>query len=100
MIWEKIPEGKLTEYRFNSSGYRNNADFGPKSPGTYRIVMVGTSVAAGFRVPQGQTIGALLPAELSRRTGARSRSTMKPFPGVPRGPSLAFSMRHLPPILT
>jgi len=71
VIWEKIPEGKPTEYRFNSSGYRNNADFGPKSPGTYRIVMVGTSVAAGFRVPQGQTIAALLPAELSRRTGRK-----------------------------
>jgi hypothetical protein len=71
VVWEKIPEGKLTEYRFNSSGYRDNADFGPKSPGTYRIVMVGTSVAAGFRVPQGQTVGALLPAELSRRTGRK-----------------------------
>jgi hypothetical protein len=71
VIWEKIAEGKPTEYRFNSSGYRNNADFGPKSPGTYRIVMMGTSVAAGFRVPQGQTIGALLPAELSRRTGRK-----------------------------
>jgi hypothetical protein len=71
VIWEKIPEGKLTEYRFNSSGYRNNADFGPKSPGTYRIVMVGTSVAAGFRVPQAQTVSALLPTELSRRTGRK-----------------------------
>ncbi len=71
VIWEKIPEGKPTEYRFNSSGYRDNADFGPKSPGTYRIVMVGTSVAAGFRVPQEQTVGALLPTELSRRTGRK-----------------------------
>jgi hypothetical protein len=71
VVWEKIPEGKLTEYRFNSSGYRDDTNFGPKSPGTYRIVMVGTSVAAGFRVPQEQTIAALLPAELSRRTGHR-----------------------------
>jgi hypothetical protein len=71
VIWEKIAEGQRTEYRFNSSGYRNNADFGPKSPGTFRIVMVGTSVAAGFRVPQAQTVSALLPAELSRRTGRK-----------------------------
>jgi hypothetical protein len=71
VIWEKIAEGQPTEYRFNSSGYRNNSDFGPKSRGTYRIVMVGTSVAAGFRVPQGETIGALLPAELSQRTGRK-----------------------------
>ena len=71
VVWEKIPEGKLIEYRFNGSGYRNNADFGPKSPGTYRIVIVGTSVAAGFRVAQEQTIAALLPAELSRLTGRK-----------------------------
>ncbi len=71
VIWEKIPEGKPTEYRFNSSGYRNDVNFGPKSPGTYRIVIVGTSVAAGFRVPREQTIAALLPAELSRRTGRK-----------------------------
>jgi hypothetical protein len=70
-VWEKIPEGELTEYRFNSSGYRNNFDFGPKSPDTYRIVMIGTSMAAGFRVPEQQTFGALLPAELSRRTGRK-----------------------------
>jgi hypothetical protein len=71
VVSEKIPEGELTEYRFNSSGYRNNTDFGPKPPSTYRIVIVGTSVAAGFRVPQAQTIGALLPAELARRTGRK-----------------------------
>ena len=67
----KIPEGQVMEYRFNSSGYRDNADFGPKSADTYRIVMVGTSVAAGFRVPQEQTVAALLPADLSQRTGRK-----------------------------
>jgi hypothetical protein len=68
---EKIPEGIPTEYRFNSDGYRNDVDLTPKSAGTFRIVMVGTSVAAGFRVPREQTFAALLPAELSRRTGSR-----------------------------
>jgi hypothetical protein len=71
VVWEKIPEGKLTEYRFNSSGYRDDVNFGPKPPGTYRIVMVGTSVAAGFRVPRNQTVSALLPVELSQSTGRR-----------------------------
>jgi hypothetical protein len=71
VVREKIPEGQVTEYRFNSSGYRDNANFGPKSPDTYRIVMVGTSVAAGFRVPQEQTVGALLPAALSQLTGRK-----------------------------
>jgi hypothetical protein len=71
VVREKIPEGQVIEYRFNNNGYRNNVDFAPKSSDTYRIVMVGTSVAAGFRVAQDQTIGALLPGELSRRTGRK-----------------------------
>jgi hypothetical protein len=71
VVREKIPEGQVTEYRFNSNGYRNNANFGPKSTDIYRIVMVGTSVAAGFRVPQEQTAGALLPVDLSHRTGRK-----------------------------
>jgi hypothetical protein len=71
VCWEKIPEGKLTEYRFNSSGFRNDFNFGPKAPGTYRIVMIGTSDAGGFRVPQSQTFGTLLPVELSQLTGRR-----------------------------
>jgi hypothetical protein len=71
VVWEKMPESELTEYRFNSSGYRNDIDLGPKSPDTYRIVVVGTSMAAGFRVPREKTFGALLPAELSRRTGRK-----------------------------
>jgi hypothetical protein len=92
VIWEKIPEGNPTEYRFNSSGYRNNADFGPKSPGTYRIVMVGTSVAAGFRVSQAQTIGALLPTELARRTGRKIEVYNEGLPWrTPRSISRNFS---------
>jgi hypothetical protein len=71
VVWEKIPEGNLTEYRFNSNGYRDYVDFGPKPPGTYRIVLVGTSVAAGFRAAQEQTIAGLLPEELSKRTGRK-----------------------------
>lgn len=71
VCWEKIPEGRLTEYRFNSSGFRDDFNFGPKTPGTYRIVVIGTSDAGGFRVPQKQTFGTLLPAELSQLTGRK-----------------------------
>jgi hypothetical protein len=71
VVREKIPEGQAMEYRFNSSGYRNESDFGPKARGTYRIVIVGTSVAAGFRVPEEQTMATLLPAALSQRTGRK-----------------------------
>ena len=68
-VQEKIPEGQVTEYKFDSSGYRNNVSLGPRTSHTYRIVIVGTSVAAGFRIAQQQTIAALLPGELSRRLG-------------------------------
>ena len=71
VIWEKPLEGELSDYHFNSSGYRNDNDFGPKPPGTFRIVVVGTSMAAGLRVPQEKTFGALLPADLSQRTGRK-----------------------------
>jgi len=70
VCWERIPEsGELTEYRFNSCGYRADMQCGSKPPGTYRIVMMGTSVAIGMRVPIEKTFAALLPSELSRRTG-------------------------------
>ncbi len=66
---EKIPEGEVTEYRFNGCGYRTSLQCGVKRPGAYRIVMIGTSLAMGMRVPNEKTLATLLPLELSRRTG-------------------------------
>jgi hypothetical protein len=71
VCWEKIPEGELTEYRFNSSGYRSNTDFGPKLPGTFRIVLIGSSIALGDRVPIEETFASTLSPELSRLTGKK-----------------------------
>ena len=69
---ESIAEsGELTEYRFNSCGHRAGMECGPKAPGTYRIVMIGTSVAIGLRVPREKTFAALLPGELSQRIGSK-----------------------------
>jgi hypothetical protein len=69
--WEKFIDTELTEYRFNSCGHRAGMECRPKAPGTYRIVLLGDSVAMGLRVPMEQTFAALLPAELSRRTGRK-----------------------------
>jgi hypothetical protein len=68
---EKVPEGQLAEFKFNSCGDLAGMECGPKQPGTYRIVMVGTSVAMGLYLDRKKTIAALLPVELSRRTGRR-----------------------------
>src|ERR1039458_5599348 len=65
-VWEKKGENQPVEYRFNRSGYRAEENFGPKSPGTYRIVMVGSSYAFGMRVEMREALAALLPAELSQ----------------------------------
>ena len=66
---EKIPEGEVAEYRFNSCGHRTDEQCGTKPPGTYRIVMIGTSYAMGMRVANEKTVAALLPLELSQTTG-------------------------------
>jgi hypothetical protein len=67
----KIPEGTPVEYRFNGSGYRADTEFQPKPSGAYRIVMAGSSMTMGWGVPREKTFAALLPAELSRRTGRK-----------------------------
>ena len=65
----KLWESPLIEYRFNSCGDRDDKECHSKPAGTYRIVMLGTSTALGWGVPKDKTFGALLPSELSQKTG-------------------------------
>ena len=71
VCWEKTPESQLTEYRLDCLGFRTEMVCGPKPPGTYRIVMIGSSVAMGELVPIEKTLATLLPKELSRSTGRK-----------------------------
>ena len=66
--WEETP---VVDYRLNACGDRTDLPCGPKQPGTYRIAMVGSSIAAGLRVSQDSTFAALLPQELSALTGRK-----------------------------
>jgi hypothetical protein len=67
---EQIAESRLpVEYRFDSHGHRADMELGPKQPGTYRIVMIGSSMAMGLFVPEDRSFAATLPKELSQRTG-------------------------------
>jgi hypothetical protein len=84
--WEKKGESQLVEYRFNSSGYRADSDFGAKPPGTYRIVMVGSSYAFGMRVPMNEALATLLPAELSKQTGHKVELFDEAMAGMGGGP--------------
>jgi hypothetical protein len=84
VCWEKLPEGRLAEYEFNSCGDRAGMECRPKPPGTYRIVMTGTSMAVGRYVQRGNTFAALLPIELARLTRRKvelyNESLMQGFP--------------------
>ena len=72
VCWEQIPESTLkVEYRFNRRGHRAGGELSPKPPGTYRIVLIGSSVTQGLSVPREKTFAALLPEELSIETGRK-----------------------------
>lgn len=87
-------DGSLTghvEYRFNGFGYRAGMELGAKPPGTYRIVMTGSSIAFGEYVRRESTIAALLPTELSRLTGRKVELYNEGMIiGFPRSVSLRF----------
>lgn len=69
---EQIAESRLpVEYRFDSHGHRADTELGPKQPGTYRIVMIGSSMAMGLYVPEDRSLAATLPKDLSQRTGRK-----------------------------
>lgn len=68
---EKSPESAWVDYQFNRCGHRAGIDCGPKPPGTYRIVMTGSSLAMGARVQREKSFAALLPEALSRASGRR-----------------------------
>lgn len=70
VCWQKVyEESKPTEYKLNSRGDRAGTELLPKQAGTFRIVMVGSSVAEGMRVAREQSLAALLPRALAAETG-------------------------------
>lgn len=72
VCWEQTAESTLkAEYRFNSRGHRAGTELNPKPPGTYRIVLIGSSLTQGLFVPREKTFAALLPEELSMETGRK-----------------------------
>jgi hypothetical protein len=70
VCWEQTAESTLkAEYRFNSRGHRAGTELNPKPPGTYRIVLIGSSITQGLFVPREKTFAARLPEGLSIETG-------------------------------
>jgi hypothetical protein len=83
VYWVKAFEAQPTQYRMNSSGYRSDVEFGAKSPGTFRIVLVGSSVGLGASTQRENTFAAMLPEELSKRTGRPVELYNESIPGIP-----------------
>jgi hypothetical protein len=72
VCWEQTAESSLkAEYRFNSRGHRAGTELKPKPTGTYRIVLIGSSLTQGLFVPREKTFAVLLPKELSAETGRK-----------------------------
>jgi lysophospholipase L1-like esterase len=71
VCWDKKFESQWVEYRFNGCGHRAGMECAPKAPGTYRIVLIGSSIAMGNLVPREKTFAALLPVELTQLTGRK-----------------------------
>ncbi len=88
VCWEKIREGNLVNYRLNSSGYRSNTNFGPKSPGTFRIVVIGSSYAVGLRVSVEEAFVTRLASELSQLTGKKIEVLNLGMSGITASPSI------------
>ncbi|GGG93676.1 SGNH/GDSL hydrolase family protein [Silvibacterium dinghuense] len=68
---QKMRESELVEFRFNNCGLRTNHPCTPAPEGTYRIALLGSSLAEGMWVPQPETFAALLPDKLSTMTGRK-----------------------------
>jgi hypothetical protein len=61
----KNAEGVWTTNRYNECGYRSETSCGPKPPGAFRIVLLGSSVAQGTFIPYGQTFFARAAKQIS-----------------------------------
>lgn len=92
---DKATESSWTDYKFNSCGHRAGMECGPKDPGSYRVVMTGSSVAMGLDVAREESIAGLLPSELSRLTGRKvelyNASIGAAYGGSPHSVALRFN---------
>jgi hypothetical protein len=58
-------EGPWVSYQYNACGYRGSQGCGPKTPGTKRFVIMGTSIAFGLYVPEEELFTERVAPELS-----------------------------------
>jgi hypothetical protein len=62
----KRAEGPWVDYSYNDCGYRSEQPCHHKHPGSWRIALLGSSLAEGYMVPYPQTFAAQASAELTK----------------------------------
>lgn len=62
----KRPESPWVDYSYNDCGYRTEEPCYHKHPGSWRIALLGSSLAEGYMVPYAQTFAAQAGAGLSK----------------------------------
>ena len=90
----KLYESEPLELRYNSRGYREDADVTPKQSGVYRIVMVGTSFSVSEGTPKEAILATRLPLELSKLTGKKVElynEGIAGYPGLPQNVDRRFA---------
>jgi len=54
----KVPEGPWVDMTYNECGYRSTDPCTPKKPGSLRLAIIGSSLAAGYLVPYEASVSA------------------------------------------
>lgn len=77
-------ETPVVQYKFDACGFRSDIPCGHFSPGTYRIVMIGSSIAFGGGAQQQDTMAYQIPKDIQQQTNRRvelhNESMMQEFP--------------------
>jgi hypothetical protein len=84
---DKTSNGDSIKYTLNDHGYREDANLAPKTPGVFRIVMVGTSFGVSGGSSEDQSLANILAADLTRRTEQPVEiynESIAGFPGLPQ----------------
>jgi hypothetical protein len=95
VVRAKIAEGPWTTYQYNECGYRSATSCGPKSYGTIRIGILGSSMGQALHIPYDEAFFSIASGELGRRCG---RPIDVQNLGVPNS-SPIYAYRRVPEIL-
>jgi hypothetical protein len=78
----KSAESPRVENTYNSCGFRSAGSCGPKSAGTFRVAVIGTSTGSGYLVPYADTFYARAAAQIGQQCHIPTDFQNLAIPGV------------------